>query len=266
MIDYITKNPGCNKKAAVKHCEDKGVGSYTVLFDRLNELQIEGIVKRTERGRLHLMTVVADNLLVSIPDDLETIFVRFLEFLELVKEAKSGKKQYSKSGYVYNGKKAMQDIKLENRIFLLPYEVLEIIRKIYVKFFESVIKYKLDKQKDISTLYGVYCEKNKQMESFLYKNFPLKKELISLLEIRKHESPLGKACNVVDICRYLKIKDQLYNFLNVLWERNIETCVLLYGLEAANIKTKNFEEQDEEIKRRADSIIDEIRSNIDYLL
>jgi hypothetical protein len=264
LLYYIRKHPQCNKKSAVCFCLSKNKGSYTPLFKVLKQLQEENAIECVKRGKSDLCTIVGGNLLVSIPDDLEKICTKFIEFANAFKEVE-GKKLYSNRNYVYSGLKAMQDVKIENRIQILPYEVLEVAKELYITYFESILPSKIQSQKHINLLYDNYCRKKEVMESFLHQNFPINSDLTLLLENRKHEAPLGKLCNIVDICRYIKIENHLDGFLDLLWTRNIETCILLYPLNKYEQAIEN-KQQDENIQYNVKDIIHEIRSGVNYLI
>ncbi|TVP40449.1 hypothetical protein [Candidatus Nitrosocosmicus arcticus] len=266
LINYIKKNPQCNKNTVIHHCvEEKGIGSRRPLLNMIKRLIDGRILKCEKRGKSHLLTVVSENLLVSIPSDLEAVFAKFVGFLNAVKEVEK-ERTYLNQKYLYRGKKAMQDIAIVDRVLLLPYEVLEVITEIYMKFYESVIKFKLDNPNQISQLYGHYCEYKDKMQLFLSDNFSPTKDLINLLENRKIESPLGKLCNIVDICKFLGIEKYFYDFLYLLMTRNIEACLLLYGLENKKAKNNHLARRDKKIRHNIDIIIDQIRSKVDYFL
>jgi hypothetical protein len=191
LINYIKMYPKCNKKSAVEYCVGKRVASYKPLFDVLGQLQEEKVIKCVKRGKSHLCTVVEDNLLVSLPNDLKQISTKFVEFTNEFKEVE-GKKLYTDCNYAYSGLKAMEDIKIEKRIQILPYEVLEVTKELYNTFFESILPGKIRIQKHINLLYGIYCKKKEEMESFLCQNFPINSHLTSSLEKRKHDPPVRK--------------------------------------------------------------------------
>ena len=264
LLNYIRKYPECNKMSAVNYCIRIEKGSKKPLLKVLKQLEEEEAIVCVKRGKSNLCTVVAGNLLVSIPYDLEQLCTNFIEFANEFKEVEE-KKLYSNCNYVYSGSKAMQDVSIEKRIQVLPYEVLEVTKELYMTFFESILPGKIETQKHINLLYGSYCKKKEEMESFLWQNFPIGPDLTSLLETRKHEAPFGKLCNIVDICRYIGIEIQLNTFLDLLWGRNIETCILLYqltkyqGLEGDNQKS-------EVIEYNAHDIVDEIRSQVNYFI
>jgi hypothetical protein len=90
-------------------------------------------------------------------------------------------------------------------------------------------------------------------------------DLTSSLEKRKHNPPLGKLCNIVDICRYIRIEKQLYDFLDLLWSSNIETCVLLYGLTKDKILEENIQKK-EVIEYTVFDIINEMHSRVNGLI
>jgi hypothetical protein len=77
--------------------------------------------------------------------------------------------------------------------------------------------------------------------------------------------PLGKLCNIVDICRYIRIEKQLNDFLDLLWSSNIETCVLLYGLTKDKIPEQNIQNK-EVIEYTIYDIINEMHSRVNYLI
>jgi hypothetical protein len=94
LLYYIRKHPECNKKAAVNYCIKKEKGAYNSLFKVLKELEEEKAIKCVKRGKSDLCTVVAGNLLVSIPYDLEKLCTNFIKFANEFKEVE-GKKLYS---------------------------------------------------------------------------------------------------------------------------------------------------------------------------
>jgi hypothetical protein len=264
LKSYIRRNQGCNKKAAVMHCMDKVDANYNTLWKDLLRLEEDGAVTHLKKGKSHLCYLVTENLLVSIPSDLEQINANFIDFVNEVKEVE-GKKLYSDCEYVYSGLKAMQDVEIEKRIQILPYEVLEVTKELYMTFFESILPDKIENKEHINRLYGNYSIKKESMESFLCQNFPISSDLTSLLEYRKHEAPLGKLCNIVDICKHIGIEVQLNTFLDFIWSRNIETCILLYQLSKYQRKEEDNQKK-EVIEYNVNDIIDEIRSGVNYLI
>lgn len=250
--------------SAVNYCIRKEIGSKKPLLKVLKQLEEEKAIVCVKRGKSDLCTVVAGNLLVSIPHDLEQLCTNFIEFANEFKAVEE-KKLYSNYDYVYSGLKAMQDVSIEKRIQILPYEVLEVTKELYMTFFESILPGKIETKKHINLLYGSYCKKKEEMEEFLWQNFPIGPDLTSLLETRKHEAPFGKLCNIVDICRYIGFENQLNTFLDLLWSRNIETCILLYRLTKYQRPEEDHQKK-EVIKYSAHNIVDEIHSGVNYLI
>jgi hypothetical protein len=250
--------------SAVNYCIREEKGSKKPLLNVLKQLEEEEAIVCVKRGKSHLCTIVEENLLVSIPYALEQIRTKFVEFANEFKEVE-GKKLYTACNYSYSGLKAMEDIKVEKRIQILPYEVLEVTKELYSIFFESILSGKIESEKHINLLYGIYRKKKVEMESFLCQNFPINSDLTSSLEKRKHDPPLGKLCNIVDICRYIRIEKQLYDFLGLLWSSNIETCVLLYGLTKEKIPEENIQKK-EVIEYTVFDIINEMHSRVNGLI
>jgi hypothetical protein len=159
----------------------------------------------------------------------------------------------------------MQDVSIEKRIQILPYEVLEVIKELYRTFFESILPNKIGTKKHINLLYSSYWKKREEMELFLCQNFPIVPDLTSLLENRKHEPPFGKLCNIVDTCKYVGFENQLNTFLDLLWSSNIETCILLYRL--TEYQGREGDDQNNEmIEHNIQVIIGELRSKVNYLI
>src|SRR4051794_37582875 len=89
IINYVKRNPGCDKQKVIKYCEVKEVGSRIPVRTSIDKLIEEGILmieKTKKNSRSYKLTVASENLLVTIPQDLEEILIGFQNFVDIIKK------------------------------------------------------------------------------------------------------------------------------------------------------------------------------------
>ena len=243
ILDFVAKNPECLKEDVVNHCIGKG--SRVIIFKELKELIEEGILdkgKKRENNRSYKLTVNSENLLLTIPQDLEQILKEFKTFTDKVKE-KEQQGILIYYNHTHGGQKDVGFYKnIKNIVPLLPYNLVEIINDLYMFFFIVILPNKLNNRDHKKKLHSYYLENLSKMYSYIVKDYQSDIESYDLLNIRKSDlyssylnskglSAFRKVYELARVCRSINMEDCLYDVLDILWIRNEDSSFLLYDVE-----------------------------------
>ena len=114
----------------MKFCVDKGIGSKVTVSDAIIELLAEGILnpgKERKNSKSYKLSVNSDNLLLTIPQDLEELLTGFKEFVTVVSKLQNKMSKLDDeqlASLKYNHYYSIKSIPS------LPYDVIEIFNKI----------------------------------------------------------------------------------------------------------------------------------------
>lgn len=241
IVKYLKKNPYQEEKMVLKFCVDKGIGSKVTVSDAITELLREGILnpgKERKNSKSYKLSVNSDNLLLTIPQDLEELLTRFKEFVKVVSTlhhtmSKIDEEQLaSLDRYHYYSIQSIPS---------LPYDVIEIFNKIYLFYFRFVLPIKIKNHNTIDRLFSAYNQCVSKMHSFTSKEMNDYDWMNDLTVISKSlayksytESDIcygfGLVKYLVRKCRTLNIESALFEFLDLLWIKNKEFLNLVYEL------------------------------------
>lgn len=244
IIKYLKKNPYQEEKEVLKFCINEGIGSKVTVSDAITELIAEGVLnpgKERKNSKSYKLSVNSDNLLLTIPQDLEEIFAGFKEF---VKNVSSLYKNLSKldEEELESFKSTWDYYNSIESIQTLPYNVLEIINKIYLFYFRFVLPIEIKNWNIRDRLFSEYNEKVSEMYSFISQEMDDHEWMKEISDISKsliYKSYLdsetwhgfGKVKFITRICKMFNIKDALFNVLDLLWIKNHSFVALVYELD-----------------------------------
>jgi hypothetical protein len=241
IIDYVSKNPECNKQKVIEECTDDG--SRKTILKSIKKLEEEGILKvekERKNSRSYKLTVVSENLLVTIPQDLEEILKGFQNFVNVIKE-NCKKRSFDANQTPPYFKKFTDYIEI-NAITSFPYRLIEIINDIFTFYFIIILPKKIDDQNIVIKLYSIYFENiykmyisvSKELQYYIlpYNLSSIKESTLyqSYME-SKNENCFSKVFRLVRICRVFNIEKELYDVLDSAWIKNMDTAILLYKVD-----------------------------------
>jgi len=245
IIEFVKKNPECLKETVVSHCIESGQGSRVPIFKAIQELIDEGIInpgKKRDNSKSYKLTINSENLLLTIPQDLEHVLQKFNTFVDKVKE-KEQKGISINYNHTHSGQKDIRFYKnIKNIVPLLPYDLIEIINDLYTFFFIVILPKKLHNRDNIKKLHSYYLENLSKMYYYIVKDSKSEFEPFDLLAIRKSDlynsyinskglSVFSKVYELARVCRAIDMEDYLYDVLDILWIKNEDSSSLLYNLE-----------------------------------
>ncbi|MGD9533896.1 MAG: hypothetical protein AB7V56_09030 [Candidatus Nitrosocosmicus sp.] len=249
VIDYITKNPECNKEAVISYCTDKGEGSRVTLGDTIKELIKEGVLKdgkAKRNAKSHKLTVVTENVLITFPQDLDEVLVLFKNFVDtvydLMKDEKEIRNRILNSLYESYMNESNCDRVLES-LPLLPYIIIDIIDDIFNFYFIFILGRKITDPKYLSKIYAYYFGQLSRMYSYISTNpndisiksvftkYPQEK---NYLRSKKYDN-FTRVCYAAYLCTYFGIENRLYQILDYVWIKHIESISLIYSDELNRI-------------------------------
>lgn len=135
---------------------------------------------------------------------------------------------------------------------------MEIIKDVYLFFFVVILPHKLDNKDQINKLYSVYFGKVSEMYSYLASDSLTNTQPFNLDNIQqsviyknyvqsKGLNISEKVLAVKKICKRINLEYDLNNLLDLLWGKNIESVMLLYGLKDGSIDNLLLTEKDPNI-------------------
>lgn len=256
IIDFVKSHPECDKEVVIEYCKDKGIASRLTVRKTIDELQGEEIlkiIKKKNNSKSYKLTVNSENLLVIIPRDLAEIFVQFKDFADTVKKLSQNENEIrhriENSIYGHSIGEDYQYYRLTESVPLLPYIIIDIINDVFTFYFICILPKKIDDQNHISKLNLIYFENISRMYSYLSKELrtllPDNESSPSTMDFpeefylkSKRYNNFTKACYISYLCAIFGIEDELYNVLDLLWIRNVETVSLMYASDLEYVFTE----------------------------
>lgn len=242
IVKYLKKNPYQEEKNVLKFCINEGIGSKVTVSDAIKELIAEGILnpgKERKNSKSYKLSVNSDNLLLTIPQDLEEIFARFKEFVKVVsilqqKMSKMDERQLKSLDHYH-------DYSIKS-IPSFPYDMIEIINKVYLFYFRFVLPIKIKNHNIIDRLFSTYNEMVSRMYSFTSQemnDYDRINDLTTISESLAYKSYIdsdthygfGLVKYLVRKCKVLNIEDALFGILDLLWVKNKGFLNLVYELD-----------------------------------
>ncbi len=259
IIKYLIDKPGKEEKDVLKYCLEKGIGSKVTVNQAIRELLEEDILdsgKERKNSKSYKLTVKSNNLLLIVPKDLDEIFQQFKAFIDKVKSPING---------IYtnpSNRDKIDHLSPRNVVSLLQYYIIEIINDVYLFYFVTILPYQLNNKDQINRLYLYYFDKIIEMYSLisavsLTNNQPFDPHEIQQSKLReyyiksKQQSLHSRLYEVAQICENLGIEVDLYNLLSLLWSKNKESAISLYGLTERYNPNLPSEEKGQDINGRA---------------
>lgn len=244
IIDYVKKNPECEKEDVIIHCTEIGAGSRVTLGTTIKMLIEEGILndgKKRKNSKSYKLTVVSENVLLVIPQDLEYIFTEFEKFTKTVKKRFNSN---STIGYKILSNRNSRKFEYESKSSFpfLPYYVIEIINSLYTFYFNFILPKKIENKNVVTRLYSLYFKNLSSMYSIVLEELgdiiPNSNDIPAKIKSKMYkghfesEQPeLFPIYRTARMCRINGIEKELYIVLDMLWKKNEESCELLYALD-----------------------------------
>jgi hypothetical protein len=254
IIKFIDRNHGTDKEFVIDYCNKEGIGSRVVISRLINELIDKDVIndgKTKKNQKSYKLTVNSKNLLLIIPNDLDEIFEHFKGFVNKIDMSRKNEQIYQ--NFPQTSNRSTSEVRVnENILSLLKYDVIEIINDVYLFYFIVFLPYKLINKELINKLYSIYFEKISKMYSYLLSNSLPASQPYNLDNISEtilynkyvHCKGLNiheKVLAAKKICKRISLDHDLDNILNLLWRKNIESIILLYGSKdgtIANLQSK----------------------------
>ncbi|MGD9672082.1 MAG: hypothetical protein AB7U98_01230 [Candidatus Nitrosocosmicus sp.] len=269
ILKFIERNPGKDKEFVIDYCNTEGIGSRVVISRLINELIEKNIIndgKTKKNQKSYKLNVNSKNLLLIIPKDLDEIFEQFKLFIDKVRELRSEEKSTNNS-HNYDTKNK-DTIIPKNVASILQFSIIEIINDVYMFYFVNILPYKLDNKEQINELYSVYFGKVSEMYSYLASGSIISSQPFTLDVIRestlcrnyvisKGLSTSERVLAVKKICKANNLEHDLNSLLELIWIKNTETVILLYGLEHGSIHNLQSVKKDPSIE--SDALYDAIK-------
>lgn len=241
ILKYVKKENYCSKEEVIRHLTKEGIGTKVPVSNDLRELIEEGILdpgkSPDSNSKNYKLTIIDDNPLVIVPRDLGTLYKKFENFVKIVsqlhdKNFNNAKKTEHNNYSAYNIHNANKSIPI------LPYDLIEIIDKIYNFYFMFVLPIEIKNNDLIARIYSSYFEMKLKMHILVTTEMNVN-SLNDLTNIDK--SPMYKSYIHSDIftgmrkvsqivlnCKILGIDSSLFEVLDFLWITNKKFLTLVY--------------------------------------
>lgn len=252
IIDYVGDNPECRKEDVISYCTKIGDGSRVTLSDSIKDLIEEGIInegKEKKNSKSYKLTLVSGNVLLTLPQDLESILANFERFIKAVKNKFKSEVNINDNAVEI---RITRRFAYESKAFFLflPYYLIEIINSLYTFYFNFMLPKKIKKRSIITRLYSTYFENLSKMHSMvlieIIDDIPNSTEIAVKIKSKMYQGAdeskypeLYPIYRTVRMCRINGLEEELYNILDLLWIKNEDACNLLYGL---NLEPKTIDQ------------------------
>jgi len=248
IVEYIKKNPESEKEDVIAHCIKNGEGSRVTLSRSIQELIKEGIIKDgkvRKNSKSYKLTLVSENLLLTFPQDLEEIFLKFKNLISAVKEwCISPEFAYNKRfGHV---PELIDREKIAKHTVPLLYFTLEIINEICSIFLRFMLPDKLDRKDQIVKLYMIYYRFIGQMYSLIIeeigeyipkfdsnlsnRSIPYATQIINSVGTITNKTVL-----IINTCNEYSLQRELFDILHFVWQKNVDIAYDQYTFGGKNI-------------------------------
>jgi hypothetical protein len=235
IIEYVKKNPECFKENVIDFVTKKEMGSRVTIRKTINELRNDGILnvlKEKKNSRAYKLTIVSENLLLTIPQDLDELLLRFKIFVNAVKElCVSSQIPFNKSDG--NIPESIEREKIAKHTIPLLYFTLEIIHEVYSIFLRFVLPEKLDRKDQIVKLYMIYYQYIGQMYSLIIeeigeyipefdsnlsnRSIPYATQIINSVGTITNKTVL-----LINTCNEYSLRRELFDILHFIWQKNVD--------------------------------------------
>ncbi|ALI36856.1 hypothetical protein NMY3_02666 [Candidatus Nitrosocosmicus oleophilus] len=242
IINYIENHPDCSKEESIRYCENESKGSRVTVRKMIDKLVGEGVIiqrKDKENARSYKLTLSPDNLLMTVPRDLDEIFLRFRIFYDILQEKKNNGFQISKHPNTVDHQYYRR---IMDHLTLAPFRLIDVINDIYTFNLIVLLPFKPINRISRNKLYDCYFESQRKMYSIVieedqfstrsYAPEQIKKtDIYNTFLSGKKEFIIDKVCNLSRVCTAVGIDNELYKVLDLLWTRNIDATNLLYEID-----------------------------------
>lgn len=260
IIKYVKKYPECQKEDVIIHCSSIGEGSRVTLSKSIKELIDEGFLnegKEKKNSKSFKLTVVDGNLLLTIPQDLQDIFSSLITFTKIVRNKMNEEVESMNITSAVDMNSYVNKSEGRKSLPLLPYYVTEIINNLYTFYFNFILPKKIERINMIRRLYSLYFESLSNVYpsilTELGDNVSHNPDTYAQTKMDIYEGHLQSdhpglypIYRTVRLCKINGIDEQLYEVLDQLWLKNMESSVLLYALSNNNESSKKESKRDRE--------------------
>lgn len=240
IIEFVIKHPECTIKEVEMHCE-KNYGSKKTVHKYIKQLETEGRLTRNHSltdKRAWSLTVDSNNLLIYLQKDLQELFSRFQTFISVLKEWIATPENTFVKKFGKPEKKIDTQL-ITKKVSLLPYWLMDIINQIYTVFFIILLPKKINKKEHIRKLNALYHYYISQIYSLIYEELssysPILSENLSNAPLRYFAltdltmRPIDILFRLINDSHAYSLQKELFDILNLVWERNIDIAYEEYG-------------------------------------
>lgn len=242
IIEYVKKNPECEKEDVITYCTEIGEGSRVTLGESIKDLIKEGILndgKLRKNSKSYKLTVAHQNLLLTLPNDLEELFLRFKSFVNAVKEWCISPETTFRTKYGDPPRK-IDGQRITRLVTVIPYFTMDIVIQVYNAYFIVTLPEKVNRKDQIRKLNSIYFQYISQMYTLISEelNDYIPKQNLGLsnrsihyhLLITIQDRPtIDKLCLLINDCHAFSLQKELFEILNFIWKKNIDIAYDQYG-------------------------------------
>jgi hypothetical protein len=246
ILNYISKYPGCNIEDVVRRLDKDGIASRMVTRKLLNELRQENIVKgdlEKDNSRSYKLCVDPQNLLVTVPKNLEELFFMCESFIDKVGKISHSKAEIrsrlAKSIFEETMDKNAERNNEGNALTSIPFIMLDVINDVSTFSFLFLLPQKIVTISSFSKIYSNYFEKLAALyptissklsdATFTWHNTKSKYFQYAAYLESKERSGFSKVGYLAYQCYRYDIAKEMYEVLDLLWIKNMEAVSLMYN-------------------------------------
>lgn len=246
IIKYLISHPNKEEKEVLQFCRDEGIGSKMTVTEAIKELLAEGTLdsgKKRKNSKSYKLSVVTANPLLTVPKDLDEIYIEFQKFVRSVSSLLEEIRDKNKEKRLkLPGATNFEYLRNIKTMPFLPYQLIEIINHVYNFYIIFVLPLEIKNPEVIKKLSAIYFESLLKMYSFAAREMHWLDDIQNIVDIKK--SPIYqsyieleksrqilKVSLVAEKCKLFDIQDNLYKVLDLLWIKNIKFIGLVYELD-----------------------------------
>ncbi|HYF98873.1 MAG TPA: hypothetical protein VD815_02150 [Candidatus Saccharimonadales bacterium] len=249
ILNFITLHPSCSVEDVVRRLKDEEIASRMTVRHVLEELIDEGTitkVKDKNNSRSVKLYVDPQNLLVTVPQNLEEIFLRFESFIDKVGKISQNKDEIKlrMANSIFeetidkNGNENTQMEKWGDSLASIPFVILDIINDVFTFSFLFLFPKKNVGFSSFSKVYSAYFERLAKMYSSISSKLAdvhstqydtTSEHFRYVVYLESKEKPgFKKVGFLAYMCYRYNIAKEMYEVLDLLWIKNIDAVSLLY--------------------------------------
>lgn len=241
---YVIDHENCSKEEVIRFLTEKRIGSKVPLSRDLKELIDDGILdagKEYENSKSYKLTVIANNPLLLLPREYETLYLKFNDFVKVIKqllqETDGGRIRPIQTVFPIRAEVNMA----YDHIPILPYSLIDIIDDFYNFYFTFQLPIENKNNDILIRLYSLYQKMILKMRSLVTTEINYVdnvKDLSDISETPMYKSYvdsiglpiLEKLGYITNQCVVLGVDKRFFEVLHFLWNTNKKILPLVYDL------------------------------------